>query len=95
MIPDMNIFSQSLLGCNLGGKIYGWKNPYSGKLLRGKNFAVLWLFAKVFSAKFGGEASFGAAQASSLQSAKVFSLESFPLQVIVTSFKTHYVSDFM
>ena len=31
--------------------------PYSGKLLREKtfaNFEVLWPFAKVFSAKFGG-----------------------------------------
>ena len=28
------------------------------------NFAVLWLFAKVFSTKFGGMASFGAAKAS-------------------------------
>ena len=31
------------------------------------NFAVLWLSAKVFSAKFGGVASFGAAQASNLR----------------------------
>ena len=41
--------------------------PYSRKLSRKKpfaNFAVLWLFAKVFSAKFGGVASFGAAKAS-------------------------------
>ena len=36
------------------------------------NFAVLWLFAKVFSTKFGGVVSFGAAQASNLQ--KVFSI---------------------
>ena len=39
----------------------------SGKLPREKifvNFAVLWLFAKVFSVKFGGMASFGVAQAS-------------------------------
>ena len=51
------------------------------------NFAVLWLFAKVFSTKFGGMASFGVAQMSNLhrgnhifhQSAKVFSLESFLL----------------
>ena len=43
--------------------------PYSGKLLREKtfaNFTVLWLFAKVFSAKFGGVASLGAAQVSNL-----------------------------
>ena len=31
------------------------------------NFAVLWLFVKVFSVKFGGEASIGAAQASNLR----------------------------
>ena len=40
---------------------------YSGKLSREKtftDFTVLWLFAKVFSAKFGGMASFGAAKAS-------------------------------
>ena len=39
--------------------------PYSGKLLMEKtfaNFVVLWLFTKVFSAKFGGVASFDAAQ---------------------------------
>ena len=41
--------------------------PYSGKLSREKtfaNFAVLWLFTKVFFTKFGGIASFGAAKAS-------------------------------
>ena len=43
--------------------------PYSGKLSREKtvaNFAVLWLFVKVFSVKFefGGMASFDVAQAS-------------------------------
>jgi len=35
--------------------------PYSGKLSREKtfaNFTVLWLYAKVFSTKFGGVASF-------------------------------------
>ena len=40
--------------------------PYSRKLSREKtfaNFTVLWLFAKVFSTKFGGVVSFGAAQA--------------------------------
>ena len=31
------------------------------------NFVVLWLFAKVFSAKFGGMAFFGAGQASNLR----------------------------
>ena len=40
---------------------------YSGKLSREKifvNSAVLWLFTKVFSTKFGGMVSFGAAKAS-------------------------------
>ena len=43
---------------------------YSGKLSREKtfaNFAALWLFVKVFSAKFGGVVSFGMAQVSDLQ----------------------------
>ena len=31
------------------------------------NFVVLWLFAKVFSAKFGGVACFGAAKMSNLR----------------------------
>ena len=64
---------------------------YSGKLSREKTFAVLWLFVKVFSAKFGGVASFGAPKASNPQNfssiklyfspirGKVFSLKSFPL----------------
>ena len=40
---------------------------YKGKLLREKTFAkfvVLWLFMKVFSAKFGGVASFPMAKES-------------------------------
>ena len=69
--------------------------PYSGKLSREKpfvNFIILWLVAKVFSAKFGGMASvgvpklIGAIRESFLhenciyhQFVKVFSLESFPL----------------
>ena len=67
--------------------------PYSGKLSREKtvaDFVVLWLFTKVFSAKFWGGASFGTAKASNPrkfslrksyfhQSVKVFSFESFPL----------------
>ena len=67
--------------------------PYSGKLLREKtfvNFVPLWLFAKVFSAKFGGMASlarhkrvirgtFLRGNRIFHQFAKVFSLESFPL----------------
>ena len=43
---------------------------YSGKLSREKtitNFAVLWLFAKVFSSKFGGVTFFGVAKASNPQ----------------------------
>ena len=53
------------------------------------NFAVLWLFTKVFSAKFGGMAKFGGVVSFGErfihkdrifhQFAKVFSLESFPL----------------
>ena len=44
--------------------------PYSRKLSREKtfaNFAFLWLFAKVFSAKFGEMAYVGAAEGSNLQ----------------------------
>ena len=43
---------------------------YSGKLSREKtfaNFAVLWLFVKVFSVKFGGVASFGTVKANNPQ----------------------------
>ena len=43
------------------------------------NFAVLWLFAKVYSTKFRGVASFGG---TSEQSAKVFW---FPVITIVPS----------
>ena len=82
-------------------ELYGWllplksglRLPYSRKLSREKtfaDFAVLWLFAKVFSAKFGGMASVVQhrwAICESLlyenhifhQFTKVFSLESFPL----------------
>ena len=60
------------------------------------NFVVLWLFAEVFSVKFGGVASFGVAKVSNWQKlspwksyfspiAKVFSLESFPLYIIPLS----------
>ena len=41
--------------------------PYSEKVSREKtsaNFVVLWLFMKVFSAKFGDVASFGMTQES-------------------------------
>ena len=57
------------------------------------NFMVVWLFVKVFSAKFWGMVSFGAAKASNPQNffAKIvfltnlqkFSLESFPLYGIL------------
>ena len=49
---------------------FGYGLPYSGKLSREKtfaNFVVLWLFATVFSVKFGSVASFGAAKASNLR----------------------------
>ena len=63
---------------------------YSGKVSREKtfvNFAVLWLFTKVFFTKFGSVASFDVAKASNLlkfspqksyfhQVVQVFSLES-------------------
>ena len=82
--------------------------PYSGKLSRVRtfmNFAVLWLFVKVFSAKFGNEMFFGTAKLSNLQFSlrkcifhqfvKVLSLESFLLysnirkQLYVTSGSPH------
>ena len=50
--------------------VYVGRIPYSGKLSREKtfaNFVVLWLFATVFSVKFGSVASFGAAKASNLR----------------------------
>ena len=46
------------------------------------NFAVLWQFLKVFSVKFGGVASFGAAEMSNPRKfapRNFFALESFPL----------------
>ena len=51
--------------------------PYSGKLSRERtfmNFAVVWLFVKVFSVKFGNEMFFGAAKLSNPQK---FSLRKF------------------
>ena len=66
--------------------VWPYMVPYSEKLLRDKtfvNFEVLWLFTKVFSAKFGGVASFGG---SSEQSAKVFSTNFFLFSLIHTSF---------
>ena len=48
---------------------HGLDLPYSEKLSRKKaamNFVVLWLFAKVFSTKFGGVTSFGVAKVSNL-----------------------------
>ena len=64
--------------------------PYSGKLSREKTFAVLWLFVKVFSAKFGAwrplawqkeaiRKGFVYENCIFHQFAKVFSLECFPL----------------
>ena len=47
---------------------------YSGKLSRKKTSRVLWLFAKVFSLKFSGVATFDDA---SKQSARVFSSNIF------------------
>ena len=50
--------------------------PYSGKLSREKtfaNFVVVWLFVKVFSAKFWGMVSFGAAKVSNPR--KFFSMK--------------------
>ena len=98
LIPDTSMqhtcISPSLNGsCALQHFKYGktFEIPYSGKCSREKtftNFAVLWLFAKVFSAKFGGVASFGTGaicesflreNCTFHQSSKVFSLESFPL----------------
>ena len=53
--------------------------PYSEKLSREKpftNFAVLWLFAKVFPMKFGPVMSFGMAKASNLRK---FSAQKSPI----------------
>ena len=65
---------------NAGQPLMAWQHnmqstsdrliPYSGKLLREKtfaNFAVLWLSAKVFSAKLGDVVFFGTAKASNLR----------------------------
>ena len=52
---------------NVKAPCHSSKVLYSEKLSREKtfiNFVVLWLFTKVFSAKFGGMASFGTAKAS-------------------------------
>ena len=49
------------------------------------NFAVLWLFTKLFSKKFGSVASFGGI---SEQSTKVFSHENFPVYSIRNKNKT-------
>ena len=48
---------------------FGFELPYSRKVSREEsfmNFAVLWLFAKIFSTKFGGVVFFGAAKMSNL-----------------------------
>ena len=44
-----------------------WYNTLYWETFEGVNFVVLWLFAKVFSAKFGGMVLFGIAQVSNLQ----------------------------
>ena len=57
--------------------LWGREIPYSLKLLRKKtfaNFEVSWLFAKVFSAKYGGVVSFSG---TSKQSAKFFCTKIF------------------
>ena len=79
---------------DLATRIYKFCTLYhiSGKLLREKTFAdfrVLWLFAKVFSTKFGGMLSLvwhkQAIRENCIfhQFAKVFSLESFQLYGII------------
>ena len=60
-----------------------------GKLLREKTFAdfkVLWLFAKVFSTKFGGMASFGGTSEHFPKLFLSFLLQSFPLYSIYLQF---------
>ena len=60
--------------------------PYSIKLLREKtlaNFAILWLFVKVFSVKFGGVVFFGAAKVSN---PRKFSLRKIVFSPIRESF---------
>ena len=55
------------LDCNICFMCTVYSILYSGKISREKtfaNFSVLWLFAKVFSVKFGGVASFGTAKVS-------------------------------
>ena len=58
-LPFANIhLNPSAISCD-DCRLFPLPLPYSGKLLREKtfvNFTVLWLFAKVFSAKFGGVA---------------------------------------
>ena len=68
------------------------------------NFAVLWLFAKVFSAKFGGMASFGTVKVSnpwkfsprksySSPIRKNFFLESFPLYGSTQNLLAHMIHE--
>ena len=64
------VCQQHHLATRQGNKLnsHYWKDVilYSGKLSREKtftNFVVLWLFGKVFSAKFGGVVSFSMARA--------------------------------
>ena len=68
--------------------------PYSGNLLRKKtfaNFTVLWLFTKVFSVKFGGVASFGAAQASNSRKFSPSKVSRFTVFCTVSKLSISYV----
>ena len=56
------------------------------------NFAVLWLFTKVFSVKFGGVVSFGTAQATN---PRKFSLQKIVISPIRESFSPSTVSRYM
>ena len=70
------------------------KVPYSGTLSREKtfaDFAVLWLFAKILSAKFGGVSILARHENRIFyQFAKVFSLESFPLYGMLLWYSTFH-----
>ena len=75
--------------------------PYSGKLLREKTFAnyvVLWLFAKVFSAKFWGSKSEQPMEVFAVKivfsTVNVFSLESFPLNSYIASPETQITNHY-
>ena len=70
-----------VFGCMGNGRTKLYHN-YSGKLSRQKNFAnfaVLWLFMRVFSTKFGGGGGGGGGVAS-LGMAKASNLQKFSLR---------------